>query len=325
MIKETLYKIAGLCMLILFFACEKNVEDGYRIDYKESTAQLTITTADTTGAIGDTVYFSIQATSDFNIKSIVVSGFPSGSSSSGFAIPSGNTDPLIDHIYGTIQANTKTFNIIYKYVVNQDTADPVVTFKLIDESGQKVVKQNIATLNSIAKYDSVVLFTKSADQTDGFATLNLLGKSAVYQNLANYAVTSDINTPVQKSVDIIFVVDNGVGYIIAPYDWRFSTTNAAFVRNKTRFKLLTDVSSDSFDNITSSSISAIIRRDSVKQTGETAVPVEVGSIVGFFTDYNSTNSYKAGMLRVNAIHPSACSWYTGKVYQIEMDIITQIN
>jgi hypothetical protein len=187
------------------------------------------------------------------------------------------------------------------------------------------VKKTIATLKSIAKYHGIVLFTKSSDQTDGLATLNASGSYTVYNNMANYAVTSIINTPIQKSVDIMFVVRNEVGYIIAPSDWRFSTTNLSFVRNRTKFKLLNDVTYNGFDNITSSSLSAIIKRDSVKHTGDTYVPVQVGSVVGFFTDYNSTNSYKAGMLRVNAIHPSYCSWYTGKVYQIEMDIITQKN
>jgi hypothetical protein len=322
MIKETLYKITGLCLLSLFFfSCEKNVKDGYRIDYNESTAQLTVTTSDTTGAVGDTIVFSIQAESDFDIKSIVITGSPSGSSSSGFVIPSGSTDPLIDHIFGTIQKNTKAFQITYNYIVTQDTADPVVTFKLIDESGQKVVKKTIATLYSIAHYNSVILFTHSSSQADGFSTVD----SAKYRDLSQYATTSTAHNAIQESTDIIFVVTNSdTAWLVAPYDGKFSTTNNAFIKNKTRFKLLTDVTSSGFDNIKSASLSAIIKRDSIKQNGTTNIAVKTGSIVGFFTDYNSSNSYKAGMLRVIAIHPSYCSWYTGTTYQIEMDIITQI-
>lgn len=304
-------------------SCEKSVEDGYRIDYKESpTAQLIISTiGDSTGAVNDTVSFLIQAQSDVDIKSIVVTSTISGSGGSGFTVPEGGTDPLIDHSFGTIQENTKGFNLIYNYIITQDTADPVVTFRLIDKSGQKETTQTIVTLPSIVRYNNVDLYTQSASATDGFSTLD----SSRYRNLSNYITESTVNNLVQQSIDIIFLVSDGTAYLVAPYDGKFSTSET-FIKNKTRFKLLTDISSEEFDAINSARLSAITKSDSIKQNGSTNVPVQVGSIVGFFTDYNSTNSYKAGILRVTAIHPSYCSWYTtGTTYQMNMDVITQIS
>jgi len=309
-------------MLAFFiFSCSKNVEDGYRIDYTESPALLTVTPIGySTGAINDTIHFAIQAKSDYDIKSLIVTSSVSGSGGSGFTVAQGSTDPLIDHSYGTIQKGTKEFTVNYDYIVTQDTADPAISFKLIDEFGEKSVKQTIVTLPSVKRYANINLFTSSSSRTDGVSTLD----SSTYHDLAQYASETSVNKLIQKSIDIIFIVENDTAWIVAPYDGKFSA-DETFIKNKTRFKLLPNLKKTDFENLKSVSLSAITKNDSVKQKGLTSVPVTVGSIVGFFTDYNSSNSYKAGILRVKAIHPSYCSWYTGKTYQIEMDIITQIS
>lgn len=322
MMKILIHKIIGLSMLIMtLLSCQDLVEDGYRTEYNESTAQLSVSTVGYgSGAINDTVRFLIQANSDYDINSIIVTSSISGAGGSGFTVPDNSVDPLIDHSFGTVQENIKEFSLYYDYIVTQDTADPVVTFKLIDAEGQKIVKESIVTLYSVAKYKNVSLFFESYSKTDGFSTQD----SAKYRDLSNYVTETDDNKAIQKSIDIIFAIESDAAWLIAPNDWRFSAP-ATFLRNKTRFLLIPGVSSAEFDKMNSSAINNIVIADSVKQKGTSSVQVQLGSVVCFFTDYGSTNSYKAGVLRVKAVHPSFCSWYTGETYQLDMDIVTQIS
>ncbi len=305
------------------FSCQDYVKDGYRTEYNESMAQLSVSPVGySSGAVNDTVHFLIQAKSDFNINSIIVTSSISGAGGTGFSISSDSIDPFIDHIYGTIQKDIKSFSLHYNYIVSQDTIDPVLTFKLIDEQGQKTVKQTVVTLHSIAKYNNVSLFFKSNANTDGLSTQD----AEKYRDLSQYISESTENEAIQKSIDIIFVVDDytDAAMLIAPSNWRFDAP-ASIIKNKTRFLLIPHLSSSEFYEMNSSAITNIVKSDSVKQKGTNEVPVQVGSVVCFFTDYGSTNSYKAGVLRVKSIHPSFCSWYTGETYQLDMDIITQIS
>ena len=322
MMKILVHKIIGLSMLLMtLLSCQELVEDGYRTEYNESSAQLYVSTVGYgTGAINDTVRFLIQAKSDYDINSIIVTSSISGGGGSGFVVPDNNVDPLIDHSFGTVQENIKEFSLYYNYIVTQDTADPVITFKLIDEEGQRTMKQTVVTLYSVARYKNISLFFQSSSKTDGLSTQD----SEKYRDLSQYVIETDENKAIQKSIDIIFVIESNAAWIIAPKDWRFSATET-FIKNKTRFLLIPDVSSEEFNLINSSEIHNIVVSDSVKQKGTTGVQVQLGSVVCFFTDYGSTNSYKAGVLRVKAIHPSYCDWYSGETYQLDMDIVTQIS
>jgi hypothetical protein len=320
MIQKLSYKPTTLwVLLLLMFSCSKNVEDGYRIDYPESEAQLTVTpVSNSRGAIGDSVYYTINATSNFNIKSIVVTSSISGGSKSGFKVLSGGTDPLVDHIFGTIQKNTKAFSLLYRYVVTQDSVDVSIDFQLIDEKGQKTMTLDLITVPKVVNYDSIVLYTNSSSNTDGFATY----KGALYRNLTRYTSLNDTNRAIQKSIDIIFLVNGVQARLVGSYDGSFATTDD-FIKNKTLFKVHTDISSTEFDNLNNAKVSIITGLDSLTQYGTTNVNVKVGDIVTFKTDYGSVNSSKSGIIRINSIHPTSCSWYTGDTYLLEMDVFVQ--
>jgi len=295
-----------------------NVDEGYRIDYGESTAQFTVTllTADR-GAVGDTIIYALQATSDANIKSMVVNNSVSGGTGTGYVIPGGETDPLIDHVYGTIQPNTKAFNIRYYYVVSQDTLDATINFIMIDELGKKETTHELYTVPSIVSYDSLVLFCKSQSLADGFSTSD----GMVYHNLQEYEEVSEINKAVQEALDMVFIVDNGIGMLVAPYSGIFYSSMA--IKNKTLFKLTPDVSSSDFDNLTNATLSIITEENEVKKGSTSIDSLKVGDILGYRTDLASTNPYHFGLIRINAIHPTNVEYYDGVSYMIEMDVVTQ--
>jgi len=311
------YIILALVLFLGMVACD-NVDDGYRIDYGESTSQLTVEllTADR-GSIGDTIIYDIQAASEVEIKSMVVATSISGESGTGYAIPSGETDPLIDHVYGTIQPGTKAFNIQFKYVVSQDTVDATINFMMIDELGKKEKVFELFTIPPIASYDSLVLYSKTQSLTDGLSTVD----GVVYHNLTEYEDVNVVNNAVQEALDMVFIVNNDVAMLVAPYNGTF--WSGMTIKNKTLFKKITNVTSTDFDNLTNATLSIITEENEVKKGGTSMGDLKVGDIIGFRTDLASTNPYHFGLIRINAIHPTNAEYYEGVSYMIEMDVVTQ--
>jgi hypothetical protein len=291
---------------------------GFRFDYVETPASFSVTlnTADR-GAVGEAIIFSIQAKSDFNIKSLVVDSEVSGTSGTGFVIDSSQTDPLIDHAYGTIQKGTKEIDIYYHYVIENDTLDPRISFTLVDEYGSKTVQHNLYAVPSIVSYDSLVLFAQSRINADGFSTYD----GAVYHRLADYEEVTAVNEQVQESLDIVFLISNETSALVAPYNGNFGS--AMSIRNKTLLKLLPDVTSAEFDSLTPASVSKITEEAEVKKGSTDLWDIKAGDIIGFRTDFASTNPYHYGILRINAIHPTNCEYYEGTSYLVEFDVVTQ--
>lgn len=300
-------------------SCE-NVEDGYRIDYPETPAEFSVLlkTPDR-GAVGETIEFSIMANSSYDIKSLVVNTDVSGAEGTGYVIDSTQVDPLIDHVYGTIQAGIQEINVNYNYKVANDSIDPVITFILVDEFGSKTIQHSLFAVPPIVSYDSIVLFAKSNTEADGLSTSD--GK--VYHDLNKYADVSVANEAVQESLDIVFLIqkDTDIAMLVAPYNGDFSSSMS--IRNKTLFKVLSGVSSEDFDNLTSASLSSFTEDEAVKNGSTFMSDVKVGDIIGFRTDFASTNPYHFGMLRINSIHPTNCEYYEGTSYLIEFDVVTQ--
>lgn len=315
--KKYIYLIFLLVCFMGILSCE-NVEDGYRIDYPETPADFSVdlTTPDR-GAVGDTIGFSIQAKSDYNIKSLVVTSDVSGDENSGFAVDSTQTDPLIDHTYGTIQPGTKEIDITYNYIVENDSLDPVITFTLVDEYGSKTIEYSLYAVHSVVSYDSIVLYAQSTAKADGFSTVD----GTVYHVLENYEDVTTENESIQKSLDIVFIISDETSALVAPYNGNFSSGMS--VRNKTLFKLLPNVTSEEFDNLTNASLSSITEEANVKKGSTDLWNIKAGDIIGFRTDFASSNPYHYGILRINSIHPTSCDYYEGTSYMVEFDVVTQ--
>lgn len=297
-----------------------DVNEGYRVDYGHTPALFSVTSENLTrGAIGDTIHFTIHAEAETDIKSIIVKTSTSGKEGTGFAPKAGMTDPLIDHTYGTIEKNTRTLDLAYDYIVAQDTLNVTVGFSLIDGDGRKDSSFEIVVVPSITRYDSISLYSYNAQKTDGFST----AMGGVYRDLTGYATVSEINTAVQESLDLIFLVSGESAVVCGPYDGYFST--GMKIRNKTRLVKMTNLTDSIFDHLTNASLSALVEAAKVGKGGTSVAGLQVGDFVGFRTDFASTNSYKYGILRIRALHPANCNWYDGLSFVMEMDVVTQYN
>jgi hypothetical protein len=304
-------------ILILVSSCE-NVEEGYRINYDETPAQFSVTLlSPNRGAISDSISFSIKASSRYDIKSLVVTSTVSGTNGTGYYTGKDMADPFVDHAYGTVQPGTREIDVIYYYVVSQDTVDANITFTLVDGYGKKAFEQELITVPPIVRYDSVVMYSQTSAKTDGFSTID----GMVYHNLSDYEDVTVVNESIQESLDIIFLSDELSSGLIAPYSGYFSSGMS--VRNKTLFKSISGLTNEEFDNLTTASLSEITETNEVKKGTTDIQNIEVGDIIGFRTDYNSANPYHYGLLRINAIHPTIVDYYEGTSYLIEMDVVTQ--
>ncbi len=318
MIKKLYSKIILTSLCVAAITSCNNVEDGYRIDYSESTADFTVTAKNLErGAIGDTILYDINAQSDFDIKSIIIESSTSGKEGTGLFVKD-ETDPLIDHTYGTIQKNTKEFNLGYRYIVSQDTVDVTLSFKLIDGEGKKSSSSKVLTVPAITRYNSITMYTNSNSKTDGLSTAD----GTVYKKLPTYeAITSD-NVKVQESIDVIFIVSNNSAMFVAPYNGNFSSNFT--VRNKTKFKKMESLNTVDFASLNNATFSYFIDTDEVNKGTTSVSDVKVGDFIGYKTDFASTNSYKYGIMKINSIHPANCDWYEGTSYVVEMEVVTQI-
>jgi len=319
MIKKILSKIFIVGMFVLTFTACYDVEDGYRIDYSESSATFTVTALNLErGAIGDTIFYEIVAQSSSDIKSIIVESNSSGKEGTGLFVNDGETDPMIDHAYGTVQKNTKEFKLGYRYIVKQDSADVTLSFSLIDGEGKKSSSSKVLTVPSIIRYNSIKMYTNSNSKTDGFSSADGL----VYHKLSNYESITTANQTVQETIDIIFLVSDNTAMFVAPYNGNFASNFS--VKNKSKFKRMESITASDFSSLTNASLSYFIDKDTVNEGSTSVSEIKVGDFIGFKTDFASTNSYKYGIMKVNSIHPANCNWYEGTSYMVEMDVVTQI-
>lgn len=319
MCKRIINKIAIISMLMYGLSACNDVEDGYRIEYAESPAEFTVSTITLNrGTIGDSISFSIHAQAQTDIKSIIVTSTLSGDEGTGFVIDNGKTDPFIDHAYGTVQKNTRNIDVNYNYIVSQDTGNVTITFSMIDGYGKKTSEFDVLTVPGITKYNKVTLYSNSNSKTDGLSTID----GVVYHKLADYDPVSAANNAVQESLDVIFIVSGNSAMLVGPYDGNFWSNMG--IRNKTKFKKLVDMTPSDFSGLTSASLSQFVDQGNVDKGTTGIADIKVGDLVGFKTDFASKNSYKYGIIKVNAIHPTNCAWYDGVSYLIEMDVVTQI-
>jgi hypothetical protein len=309
--------IFQLAFAMMFSSCE-NVEDGYRVDYNETPAEFNVelVSADR-GAVGDNVTFSISASSDFNIKSVIVTSSVSGGGNSGFEVKEGEEDPLIDHAYGTIQPETKSLDLLYHFEIANDSVDARITFQLIDEFGKKDTLHVISGIPSIVSYDSIILVTNTRSQADGFST----NDGEIYQDANQYSDVTATNIAIQSSIDFVYVVNGSSALLASPYNGAFSSSFQQ--KNKTLFMKMPAMTDEEFKAIDGVVLSLLTEENNVEDGTTYIGEVKVGDVVGFRTDFASSNPYHFGMLKINAIHPTQVDYYEGVSYLIELDIITQ--
>ena len=314
-----LYLILNTLVIMILFSCE-NVQEGYTVDYNQSSAQFTVELMNSDrGTKGDSAMFNIHINSSYELKSILVATGVSGGDGSGYVIDSSGVDPLIDHTYGRLQPGQTSLDIDYNYIFPSDSVETTVTFTLIDEEGKLEREFTLVGVPSVASYDSVVFYNnESSYLADAFSTVD----GSIYYNISNYTEFTTWNLDIQENFDIVFLAtESGKAMLSGPYNG--SVTASLSVKNKTIFKKLTELTSNDFDELTPVSLSEITEDYNVKKGSTIIDDVQVGDIIGFRTDFASTNPYKYGILRVNAIHPTNVDHYEGISYLIEMDVMTQ--
>lgn len=319
--KQQILCVLWAAMLFVLASCEDLVEDGYTIDYEKSDAELIVEAiGDTIAAQGETISFRIEVNSASNIKSCIIQSTKPGLSGSGFDVATeGFDDPFADHVYGTISKNINSFVVKYDYVVPEDATTAKITFSIIDEQGKVTQTREIKEVTGIKKYFDKKLYAKNNFYNDAFATID----GVVYPDIStNFSTTSVENVTVQEKIDIIFYVNNGSSFIAAPAYGGVGLDLS--VENNTKFKQLTNINNDDFENMTAGLLVQLTQADSINYYGAPAISgVKVGDIIGFSTDLNAIHSLKTGLIRINQLHPTSIQRYEGISYVMECDIITQ--
>lgn len=306
------------CLLVLAFSC-KNVEEGYRPEYKVTSAEFTVELETfNRGVKGDTLTFRIRAKSKTDIKSIVVKTSISGGAGTGYVINTENSDPLIDHSYGRVQPGVKEIDLKYYYVINHVKGEALLSFVLVDHEGKKEIEHPVIAVPKIVKYQNIVLYTNSSVATDGFSTLT----GDIFKNLPDYEELNEKNEAIQASIDIVFLCDSVEAMLVGPYSsWLISDMKN---KNKTLFKTIQDIDASEFSAINSAALSIIAEKNEVDKGTTSIKGIKVGDIIGFRTDFASANPYKYGLIKINSIRPANAPHYPGLSYLIDMDILTQI-
>ncbi|MEM7657173.1 MAG: hypothetical protein AAF399_13650, partial [Bacteroidota bacterium] len=134
--------ISGLFFLLLFSllpsACVDFVEEGLEVQYGLSDAELLVEPiAGESAAANEMVSFQITVKAEVDIKSCIIAASNPGQNGSGFNVSDpAFDDPFIDHIFGTVQQNTRSFTVRYDYLIPEEVSKSRLTFTIVDESGK---------------------------------------------------------------------------------------------------------------------------------------------------------------------------------------------
>ncbi len=323
MMRTNLLRLIILLIIGSFAYSCNNVEDGIDEVTDVSNADFSVQLlSEDRGAVDDTISYAVTVNATSEIQALYIQEKNGteliSASASGFDVD--DSDPFVDHVYGTVQSGTTTISLTYNYVVSQDSVDMDLIFTLVDETGIARDTQEVVTVPSMTEYEDVILYAQDDKYVDGFST----NDGTVYHYLSNYEDYTDDNIAIQESVDLVFIVDNdSLAVMAAPYDGYFDSGFSE--KNKTHFVLLEDMDAGDFDAVTNATLSSITEDNEVK-SGDTYISdVWVGDVIAFRTDYSSTNSYHYGILRVTAMHPTEVSYYDGTCYLMEVDVKVQVD
>ncbi len=312
--------IFSILATLVLGACEDLAERGDRPEYKLSSVNFTAEpkSLDNRSA-GDSITYIITAQGEQDMRSLLI--LPKTTGGSKTRINYTGEDPFRDHRFGLMQDGVKQFGLEYIYYIPETSSDIKITFTLIDGEGEKEVEHKIEVEPDINTFRNINLYTESGINTDGFSTID--GKA--YTNLVQYEKFSEENVNIQESVDIIFLVDRESygAMLVAPGNSEFQSGFNS--KNNTVFAKSSLITNENFDKLTNGTLADLTIADSLSTKGKNAIKnIRVGDVISFQTDYNAKNNYKKGAIRINAIHPASCEWYSGEVYAVEMDVITQL-
>lgn len=320
------YKILHFGVLGFFLSicsCLDFVEDGIDIEYADSEAALTITAiGSTSAAMNETVSLSISVNSDFDIKSCIIATTNEGKNGSGFNVSDTSfDDPFSDHNFGTVRPGIKSFNVRYDYIVPEEITRSRITVTIIDESGRVRKEETINVVPAISRTNDLELYAKNTIFHDALA----VSEGIVYEDIkSNYSTFTSENVEVQKKIDVVFYYnpDNKRASIVSTastrLDYELSTENSMV------FKKIQIPSGLNFDDLNAADMAALVEQEQLSEEGRLNLDgIVVGDMIGFIADLNAVNSFKAGILRIEALHPASVARYDGLSYVMKCSIIVQ--
>lgn len=323
-------KIEFKYLLLLFLgfmlsltSCLDFVEDGIEIDYGDSDASLNFKPLSSSkAAVNEVLSFSIAVSSDFDVKSCIISTSNEGKNGTGFNVSDTNfDDPFADHNFGTIRPGIKSFTVRYDYIVPEEINKSRITVTIIDESGRVSTDQNIEVVPSISIKEGLELYSKNTTFHDALSS----SEGIVYQDIkSNYSSFTQTNVDIQKKIDIVFYYnpDNKRTSIVSTGSGRLDYELS--VENKMVFKKIQLPNSVNINDLSAANLSDIVEAENLIDDGKLELDnIVVGDNVGFIADVNALNSLKAGILQVNALHPASVPRYDGLCYVMKCSIIVQ--
>jgi hypothetical protein len=320
-IKITLFLL--ITFMIYLTSCLDFVEDGIDITYGDSNASFTVESIGTAnGAENETISFSIQVNSDFDIKSCIITTSTEGKNGSGFNVGDSNfDDPFADHNYGTIRPGIKSFKVRYDYIIPEKTNKSIIKFTIVDESGKTDLEKEIQVVPSIIRHNNLVLYAKNTTFHDALASSD----GIVFPDIkTNYASLSEENVAVQRKIDIVFYYNpnNKVSSLVSIASSRLDLDIS--IENNTSFIKLDFPNSLDLADITPARLAEITKMNDYLLDGDSEIDrIKVGDIIGFRADVNAINSLKAGILKVEGLHPGSVPRYAGISYVLECSLVIQ--
>ncbi len=310
-------------MGLTLYSCFDFVENGIEIDYEDSNASLSVVPLGASkGAINETVSFSIEVNSDYNIKSCIIATTNPGKNGTGFNVSDFNfDDPFSDHNFGTIKPGIKSFKVRYDYIIPEAINKSRITVTIIDESGRVRKDQTLNVVPAISRTEGIELYAKNTTFHDALSS----SEGVVYENIkSNYSNFTQENVAIQKKIDIVFYYNpvNKKTSIVSTSSGRLDYELS--LENKMVFKKIQIPSSLNFENLNASNLAEIAEAEELGSTGRLELDgIIVGDIIGFIADVNALNSLKAGILRVDGLHPATVARYEGLSYVMKCSIIVQ--
>ena len=321
------YIILSFFILAISFglsSCLDFVEDGIDIEHGVSNASLTVENIGSpNGASNETVSFSIQVRSEYDIKSCIIQTSIEGRNGSGFNVSDNDfDDPFADHIYGTIQPGIKSFKIRYDYIIPDETNKSRISFTIIDESGKVKEEKLIEVVSATKFHKDLTVYAKNSTFHDALAASN--GK--VYPDIkTNYSTLTEANLKVQKEIDIVFYYNPASkrASIVSPASGRLDLELS--VENATQFRRMSLPSDADLSVITASELEKMTAELDLLDEGSSNIDgIKVGDVIGFIADLNASNSLKKGIIKIEGLHPGSVARYDGVSYVLECSIIIQI-
>ncbi len=315
-----------LVSLLVLSGCQEDL----KLEPESPSSGLTINVTPVSyisGAKDDTVSFIINVRSEKELKAINLEPTITGATNSGFDVSFSDTDPFADHRFGTLQQEQFSLQVKYDYIIPVETGNINLTFNGSDSEGTSSKTLTLNVVPPVVSYKNVVLYHQDNSRTDGFATID----GYIARNLSNYSISGYVIDTIQEAqdkTDIIFLMDTekDEAMLTCPAGEKFETGATTWPKgkNQTVFKKLSAFTDSDFENLNAAGIIEKTKSDSINIKGTTSITgVKAFDYIGFITSFNSTNSYKTGIIKIKSIHPAAAPWLETPNMAMEMEVKVQ--